>query len=181
MNTGIVSMRYAKSLFAYATEQGAEDAIYANMLQLMHTLQQVRELTAVLAGPSLTNDERVALLCSAVDSSPVYEDFIRLVVEKEREPLLIFIAHCYISLYRKAKKILAVTLTTAVPIDDGLRAKVSAAVARGDKVVELTEKVNPDIIGGFVCETDSHRFDASIKRQIRDVEKELIKQNRKLV
>lgn len=174
-------MRYAKALFAYANELGAEDAIYANMLQLMHVLQNVRELTEVLAGPSLTNDERVMLLCSAVDSSPLYEDFIRLVVEKEREPLLIFIAHSYVSLYRKAKNILAVTLTTAVPIDDGLRAKVSAAVARGDKVVELTERINPDIIGGFVCESDSHRFDASIKRQIRDVEKELIKQNRKLV
>jgi F0F1-type ATP synthase delta subunit len=38
MNTGVVSMRYAKALFAYAKEQGVEDAIYRNMLQLMATL-----------------------------------------------------------------------------------------------------------------------------------------------
>ena len=44
MNTGVVSMRYAKALLAYAKEQGAEDAIYRNMLQLMATLQQVKEV-----------------------------------------------------------------------------------------------------------------------------------------
>ena len=39
MNTGVVSMRYAKALLFYAKEQGVEDAIYGNMLQLLHTLQ----------------------------------------------------------------------------------------------------------------------------------------------
>ena len=38
MNTGVISMRYAKALLAYAKEQGVEDAIYSNMLQLMLTL-----------------------------------------------------------------------------------------------------------------------------------------------
>ena len=63
MNTGVVSMRYAKALFAYAKEQGVEDAIYRNMLQLMATLQQVKELAAMLAAPTLSKDERVRLLC----------------------------------------------------------------------------------------------------------------------
>ena len=89
-------MRYAKALFAYAKEQGAEDAIYSNMLQLMLTLQRVKELGSMLVAPSLSKNERVKLLCSAVESSSVYEDFIRLVVSEEREPLLIFIAHCYL-------------------------------------------------------------------------------------
>ena len=87
-------MRYAKALFAYAKQQGAEDAIYRNMLQLMVTLQQVKDLGNMLAAPTLSKEERVRLLCSAVDSSAVYEDFMRLVVDEEREPLLIFIAHC---------------------------------------------------------------------------------------
>ena len=93
MNTGVVSMRYAKALFSYAKEQGVEDAIYHNMLQLMATMQQVKELVAMLAAPTLSKEERVKLLCSAVDASPVYEDFMRLVVNEGREALLIFIAH----------------------------------------------------------------------------------------
>ena len=181
MNTGDISMRYAKALFAYAKEQGAEDAIYSNMLQLMHTLQHVKELGEVLATPSLSADERVALLCSAVDSSPVYEQFMRLVVSREREPLLPFIAHCYVSLYRKAKNIIAMRFTTAQPASDAVREKIIAAASRDGAEVEMHDVVEPDIIGGFICETETHRLDASVRRQLRDIEIELVKQNKKLV
>ena len=181
MNTGVVSMRYAKALFAYAQEQGVEDAIYRNMLQLIVTLQQVKELGATLAAPTLSKEERVRLLCSAVDSSPVYENFMRLVVDEEREPLLIFIAHCYVSLYRKAKAIVAVKFTTAVPVDDCFCDKVSAEFAPAGATVEVQNIVDEGIIGGFVYETESHRLDASIRRQLRDIETEFVKQNRKLV
>ena len=122
-------MRYAKALFAYAKEQGVEDAIYRNMLQLMTTLQQVKELAAMLAAPTLSKDERVRLLCSAVDSSAVYEDFMRPVVDEERESLLIFIAHCYVSLYRKAKNVVAVRFTTAEPLGEEFCDRVAAEFA----------------------------------------------------
>lgn len=174
-------MRYAKALFAYAAEQGVEDAIYRNMLQLMATLQQVRELVAMLAAPSLSKEERVRLLCSAVDSSPVYEDFMRLVVAEEREPLLIFICHCYVSLYRKAKKIVAVRFTTARPLGKEFCDRVATEFVHDGATVELLNIVDEDIVGGFVCETETHRLDASIRRRLRDIEKEFVKQNRKLV
>ena len=174
-------MRYAKALFAYAKEQGVEDAIYRNMLQLMATLQQVKELAAMLAAPTLSKDERVRLLCSAVDSSAVYEDFMRLVVDEELESLLIFIAHCYVSLYRKEKNIVAVRLTTAEPVSQALCDKVAAAFVADSATVEMQNVVDEGLVGGFVYETETHRLDASIRRQLRDIETEFVKQNRKLV
>lgn len=174
-------MRYAKALFAYAKEQGAEDAIYRNMLQLMMTLQQVKELAGVLASPTLSKAERVGLLCSAVDASPVYRDFMRLVVDGERESLLIFICHSYVSLYRKAKGIVPVKFTTAMAVDEAFCNKVSAAVAPEGAVFEMQNVVDEGIIGGFIYETETHRLDASIRRQLRDIETEFVKQNRKLV
>lgn len=174
-------MRYAKALFAYAKEQGVEDAIYRNMLQLMATLQQVKELAAMLAAPTLSKDERVRLLCSAVDSSAVYEDFMRLVVDEERESLFIFIAHCYVSLYRKAKNIVAVRITTAEPLGEEFCDMVGAAFAPEGATVELQNVVDEGVVGGFIYETETHRLDASIRRQLRDIETEFVKQNRKLV
>ena len=181
MNTGVISMRYAKALFAYAKEQGAEDAIYMNMLQLMATLQRVKELGEVLNMPSLSKEERIGLLCSAVDSSPVYKDFIRLIVDAEREQLLIFISHCYVSLYRKAKNIVAARLTTAVPVNEALCNKISAAILPNSVTVEMQNVVDDGIIGGFIYETETYRFDASVKRQLRDIENKFIKQNKQLL
>ena len=181
MNTGVVSMRYAKALFAYAKQQGAEDAIYRNMLQLMVTLQQVKDLGNMLAAPTLSKEERVRLLCSAVDSSLVYENFVRLVIDEERESLLIFIAHCYVSLYRKEKNIVAVRFTTAEPASQALCDKVAAAFVADGATVEMQNVVDEGVVGGFIYETETHRLDASIRRQLRDIETEFVKQNRKLV
>ena len=174
-------MRYAKALFAYAKQQGCEEAIYHNMLQLMVTLQQVKELGNMLAAPTLSKEERVRLLCSAVDSSPVYENFVRLVVDEEREPLLIFIAHCYVSLYRKEKNIVAVRFTTAEPASQALLDKVAAAFVADGAAVEMQNVVDEGIVGGYIYETETHRLDASMRRQLRDIETEFVKQNRKLV
>ena len=181
MNTGVISMRYAKALLAYATEQGAEDAIYRNMLQLIASLQQVKEFAEVLNAPSLTKEERVRLLCSAVDSSTVYENFMRLVVDEEREPLLIFICHSYVSLYRKAKNIVAVTFTTALPVDEALGDRVASTLSVNGAAVEMQNVVDESIIGGFIYEDGTHRLDASVRRQLRDIEAEFVEQNRKLV
>ncbi len=182
MNTGVISMRYARALYAYAAELGDEDAIYANMLQLMHTLQTVKELPVVLRSPSLTKEEKIELLCSAVDESPIYRRFAALVVDEEREDMLLFIAHCYISLYRKAKNIISVTLTIAAPMTDGFKEKAASVIAAGKGMdVELSTVVDPSIIGGFIYEAASERFDASIERQMRDIRNKLVEQNRKLV
>jgi F-type H+-transporting ATPase subunit delta len=111
----------------------------------------------------------------------VYEDFMRLVVDEERESLLIFIAHCYVSLYRKAKNIVAVRFTTAEPLGEEFCDRVAAEFAPAGATVELQNVVDEGVVGGFIYETETHRLDASIRRQLRDIETEFVKQNRKLV
>lgn len=181
MNIGVISMRYAKAMLAFALENGEENAIYNMMLQLRHTFRNVKQLPVVLQNPSLSQNERVGLICDAVNASPLFERFARLVVKEEREELLLFIAHAYIMLYRREKKILSVDFTTAVPADDALNGKITAMLAGDHDSVELNNAVDPSIIGGFIIEADSKRYDASVGSQLREIRKQLVKQNRKLV
>ena len=182
MNTGVISMRYAKALLEYALEQGDEDAVYADMKQLIHTLQTIKDLPVMLRDPMLSIDRREELLCAVTDNSSSFRRFAHLVVKEERVDLLIFMAHCYISLYRKKKRIIAVTLTTAVPASDSFKEELARKIkGDGNETVELEAVVDPSIIGGFVCEVDSRRLDASVSSRIREVRKLLVEQNRKIV
>jgi F-type H+-transporting ATPase subunit delta len=182
MNTGTISMRYARALLMFATEQGAEDAIYNNMSQLVHTLDYVKELPMLLRAPVLTLDERVKIICAAVDSNDVFEQFARLVVKEEREELLFFIAHCYMTLYRKAKGILAVSFTTAHPVSEEFLNKVKMLIGQSSGAnVELNNVVDPSVIDGFVYEANSVRVDASVRGELHNIRKKLVEQNRKLV
>ncbi len=182
MNTGVVSARYAKALLEYATEQGCENAIYENMLQLVATLQAVKEFTVMLRDPMLSHEKRVRLICKAVEPSPEFVRFARLVVKEEREDILLFIAHCYVSLYRKAKNIIAVKIITAVPLDDNFNEKIKEIIAAQSGAEVIIENVIDDtIIGGFVLEADSRRFDSSIMSRLEQIKEQLVKQYRKLV
>lgn len=182
MNTGVISMRYAKALLEYAVEQGDEDAVYTDMKQLMHTLQTVKELPVMLRDPMLPMNRREELLCSVAENSSSFRRFAHLVVKEERVELLLFMAHSYISLYRKKKGILAATLTTAVPVTDSFKEELANRIkGEGIVAVELEAVVDPSIIGGFVCEADSRRLDASVSSRLREARKLLVEQNRKLV
>ena len=44
MNTGVISVRYARALLKAACEQGIEDKVYAIMQTLAHNYLQVPEL-----------------------------------------------------------------------------------------------------------------------------------------
>lgn len=182
MNTGVISARYAKALLAYAMEQGAEDAVYDSMRELVRTLQEVKEFRTVLRSPQLGPSRRVELICSAMSSSPVIQRFVSLVVKEEREDMLIFIAYEYISLYRKAKGIDAVKFVTAKPLDEPTKSRITGLIeGSGNMRAEVEYVVDESIMGGFRMEIASRRIDASVEGQLRRIRKELVKQNRKLV
>ncbi|MBR4988335.1 MAG: F0F1 ATP synthase subunit delta [Bacteroidaceae bacterium] len=182
MNVGTISMRYARALLSFATEHDAEDVIYGNMSQLVHTLDKIKELPVLLRAPVLTPDERVEIICEAVGGNGVFEQFARLVVKEEREELLLFIAHCYMTLYRKAKGLLSVSFTTATPISDAFLSKVQKLIEQSSGAkVELNNIVDHSIIGGFIYEANSVRLDASVKGQLDGIRKKMVEQNRKLV
>ncbi len=182
MNLGIVSMRYARALLAYATERKVEDAIYADMLQLSAVVGEVRELVLTLQNPVLTFAEKVDLLCSTVEESYEFRNFASLIIKHGREELLGYIAHGYITLYRKQKNIVAAKLTTPLPLGDAMREKIAAIIARAcHATVELENVADSTIIGGFIYDADSLRYDASVKGKLQKIEKQMVKQNKRLI
>ena len=182
MNVGVISVRYAKALLAYSIQQGVEDAVYDGMKQLVHTLQDVKELPIVLRNPHLKSAERVKLLCSVMPQLPIMERFAALIVKEEREDILVFIAYEYMNLYREAKGICAVRFITAAPVAPDFKAGLEQIVGNENKMkVEVEYIVDESIIGGFRMEVASRRIDASVEGQLRRIRKQLVKQNRKLV
>ena len=182
MNIGIVSIRYAKALYAYAKEHDAQAAVYDNMRQLKTVLRSVKELPTMLKSPSLTNSEKVNIICSAMEPSPVFEHFITLVVKQEREDMLLYIAYAYIDIYRQENKIVAMKVTTAQPMSNNLLSKFENIIkARNDVTVVVRNVVDESIIGGFLCEANYVRYDASIRNQLSEIRRKIVKSNKKIV
>jgi F-type H+-transporting ATPase subunit delta len=92
-----------------------------------------------------------------------------ILTRKNREPLLPAIAKEFHSAYNIYKGIGKATVISAVPLDSELRGEFENMVKKlsaKDKV-ELIEKVDKDMIGGFVLNVGDKQIDASIKNKLK--------------
>ena len=178
MNNPRLAGRYAKSLLDLATEQNQVDAVYADMKWLHSICKSNPDFVNMLRSPvikptakgkiieSITK-EKVSILTSA---------FIQLLVRKARETNLPEIATTYIDQFNALRNIHKVKITTADPITHNMLNAIMANVnaASTGETFEIETLVNDELIGGFLLETDGTLVDASILRDLKDIQKQFM-------
>ena len=172
MNTGVISVRYARALLKAACEQGIEDKVYAFMQTLAQSYLQVSDLRMTIESPMLPKEKKRKLLEVACgeDCPELVGDFLSLVMKKDREELLQFMANDYVALYRKQKNIICGKVITASPVSSQTEDKMKALVqSRAHGTVEFNTEVDPSLIGGFILEYDTYRMDASVKNKLNAI------------
>lgn len=170
MDIGVISVRYARALLKSATIEGVEEKIYDEMKSLLFHLTTVEPLRDAIANPMLNKESKESLLVNACahDVSQLTIKFIHLVVEAGRAGLMQLIANAYLTLYREKKHITKGKLITATKVSDAVIDKMKRMVeGRTNGTVEFTTVINTDIIGGFILEYDTYRYDASVKNALK--------------
>ena len=184
MNIGVISVRYARALLAFAKAKGTADKVYDEMKHLAGVFVSVPRLRHTLDNPVLSLNDKHRLLCDAVgvkDLSEELKRFFRLVLEEKREKFLQFMVWAYIDLYREDKHILMGKLTTAVESPKLVKKLEELASQRTKGVVELEAKVDPSLIGGDIIELAGFRMDASVQNQLKRIRQQFIARNRRIV
>lgn len=101
-------------------------------------------------------------------ASPELLAVLTELVQRDQFDILPAIADAYRTMTEEDDEVVGVTVTTAVPLDDALRASLTERCERelGRKVF-LIEHVDPSIIGGIVLEARGQRRDISVKTRLR--------------
>ena len=166
-----VTLRYAKSLLELAVEQSQLDACKADMEAVVAACKESKDLSLLLKSPVVKTDKKVAILNEVFASfGTLSKSFINIITNKKREMLLEEIAERFLLVYNQHKGIESAVVTTAIPLDNDLRAAIQGFVEKhGGGQVELTEKVDEKLIGGAVIRMGDKQLDASVLRQINDL------------
>ncbi|HEY9047689.1 MAG TPA: ATP synthase F1 subunit delta [Ohtaekwangia sp.] len=163
--------RYVKSLLGLAVEQNALDQVHADMQLFDKTVEGSRDFELLLKNPIIKHDKKRDILESLFKGKvhPLTMSIFDIITRKNREPLLPAIAKEFHNAYNEYKGIRKATITTAVPLDAKLKAEFEQIVKdlSKQKQVELLEKIDKDMIGGFVLQVGDKQIDTSIKNKLK--------------
>lgn len=173
-----LASRYAKSLLDLAMETKSIDATLKDVQLLQATIQSNPELGLVLKSPIIKGDKKEAIIQSIFGNqlSSLTRGFLRLLLSKGREGVLVEMLGAFIHQYKVMNHISQVQLITAAPVSASvqeiIRAKVAAALP--GQTIDMTTKVAPELIGGYILEMGDKRVDASIRRDLQEIKKQFL-------
>ena len=184
MNTGAISIRYARALLMFANEAGVAAKVYQEALTLRKSFRQVAELRRAMELPVMTRENKYKVLIQAAggEITKQMQKFLELVLTEKREKYLMGINQAFIDLYRKQEKIRVGKLTTAVPIAPEEVERIRQIVVQSaGGTAEFATQVDPSIEGGFIFEINTYRLNASVADQMRRIKQQFIEKNRRIV
>ena len=166
---------YAEALFEVAREKGKLDAIREQLGQVADALERDRELAVFFFSPYFSSAEKRAGIERAISGAePELVNFLELLVEKHRMPVIFRIRRRFDELWAAENKRLEVTLTSAVELDSEVVERVGAEIERQtDRTVDLRTRVDENVLGGLVLQVGNMVLDASIRNRLEKLRKEV--------
>ena len=166
---------YADALFEAAKDKDRLDQIHDQLGEFTDALAANRDLQVFFFSPYFSSAEkRDGIAKSISGADPELVNFLELLAEKHRMPVIFRIRRRFDELWAKAKRRLEVTLTSAVELDQGVVDQVGEAVERQtDRTIDLTTEVDPDILGGLVLRVGNMVLDASLRSKLEKLRKEV--------
>jgi F-type H+-transporting ATPase subunit delta len=166
-----IAQVYARSLFEVAKEQGKLDEVREQLGRLADALGESRELQLFFFSPYFSTEEKKEGLDRAVEGADsTVHNFLELLIEKHRTPALLRIRREYDALWREEHQLLPVTITSATQLSEDTVRQIGDAIGKQTgRQVELTTRVDPDVLGGLVVRVGNSILDASIRNRLENL------------
>jgi F-type H+-transporting ATPase subunit delta len=164
---------YADALFEAGKDRGKLDSLQSQLGQFADAVDRNQELQVFLFSPYLSSaDKREGLARALSGAEPELMNFLELLVEKHRMPEIFRIRRELDELWKKENRRLDVTVVSAVDLDEAVVKKIGEEVERqtGEQV-ELSSRVDDDILGGIVLQVGNMVLDASIRSRLEKLRK----------
>jgi F-type H+-transporting ATPase subunit delta len=159
---------YARSLFEVAKEHEQIDEIHEQLGEFADVLADDRQLQVFFFSPYFSSGEKKDGVAKVIEGGNEYfVRFLELLAEKHRLPVLFRIRREYDALWAKEQRLLEVSVTSAVDLDEETVRSIGQRIEeQTGQRVELTSAVDPDLIGGLVIRVGNKIVDASVRNRL---------------
>jgi F-type H+-transporting ATPase subunit delta len=172
-----ISDVYARALFEVAKDRGALDRVHDELGQFADALDTDRNLQVFLFSPYFSSEEKKEGIKRIVtDADERLVNFLELLAERHRMPLIFRIRRNFDSMWAEENKLLPVTVTSAVELDERLVNDIGKRIEeQTDRRVELSSNVDPDVLGGLQLQVGNMVLDATVRNRLEQLRKQVAK------
>ncbi len=167
---------YSRSLFEVASD-GDLDRIREELGEFADALSDDRDMQVFFFSPYFSSQEKKEGIGRMIDGAD--ENFVRfleLLAERHRMPAVFRIRREFDDLWRKQNKLLPVTVTSAVDLDPELVEGIGKRIEeQTGQSVELSSKVDPEVLGGLKLQVGNMVLDASVRNRLDQLRKQVAK------
>ena len=164
---------YSRSLFDVAKEQGDLDRIHDELGEFADALAEDHDLQVFFFSPYFSSQEKKEGLAKLVDGADEnLMRFLELLAERHRMPVLFRIRRAFDDLWRRENKRLPVNVTSAIELDQEMVDDIGKKIEeQTGQRIELSSKVDPDVLGGLVLQVGNMVLDASVRNRLEKLRK----------
>lgn len=163
---------YGEALYGLCLEEGLSKTVLEQLSALDQSFQQEPGYIRLLTSPSLTKAER----CKIIDDSfqgkvePYVLNFLKILTQKGYMRHFSDCRSAYRDCYNKDNNILPVTATTAVALTQDQATRLTEKLrAITGKHIELTNHLEPRLLGGVRLDYDGKRLDDTIANRLDNI------------
>jgi ATP synthase F1 delta subunit len=166
---------YSRALFEAALDAGRLDVVREQLGQVADALESEHDLQVFFFSPYFSTEEkRDGLAKLLTDADPLLVNFLELLIENHRMPVIFRMRRGLDALWEEQNKLLAVEVTSAIALGEATVAEIGERVgAQTGRRVQLTSTVDPDILGGIVLRVGNAILDASIRNRLEQLRKQV--------
>jgi F-type H+-transporting ATPase subunit delta len=158
---------YAEAVFGLARDAGALDA-WAEALDRLAVVAQDADARNCITNPELSVAQVTQLLIGSagVALSPEQQNFVSVLVENGRAELLPEISDLYRSLKNQQEGTQDAVVSSAFPMEQSALARLVGDLEGRFGKLNVTVRVEPDLIGGVRIAIGDEVIDASVRGKL---------------
>jgi F-type H+-transporting ATPase subunit delta len=169
------ALAYSNALYEAATDAGRLDAVRRDLTAFVRALAENPMLARALFNPAFPVEAKKRVVAQIAEGGDeLVPKAIAVLLENGRITLLPDLEQLFVERYETEQRELTLTLTTAIEIDDAkaeeLRGRLEQSTGQR---ITLKRVVDPSILGGVVLRMRDRRVDASVRRRLDALRREL--------
>lgn len=171
-----IAASYGLALFSLSKEQDLVEKRQTEVKELRSILKENADFITVLNSSFLSLDDRVKIIdknLPGIDED--VKNFLKVICRNNRAKFILDILDSFNSYCNEHRGIKEGILYSTIPIPEDAKHRIEEKIAQLEKCsVELTNRIDPSLVGGVKVLINSRIYDGSISGKIEKIKRSLL-------